>query len=234
MNDIPSSGSSLKYCFTFSRRQPQAITLPQSEIELLRHCSIDNEISYMILETHNPNDDKTLLLSLLKQIQTANRPIIWALRFPDYMQMSLSLEDILRFLVMHALEINSDALALTSFPVTLPSLRAASSQSDWLSILNRALSGLEEVYIIIDPDLLCFAAEDNKCSTVDLLLALKNGISSTRLKIIVSSFGINKDYFSRNSVPGSWKVIRSDNNQRQRLTKMKRQHLARMRRVRRS
>jgi hypothetical protein len=234
MSDIPSSGASLQYCSTFTRRQPQAITLPQSEIDLLRYCSIDNDISYMIMETHNPRDDKALLLSLLQQIQTANRPVIWALRFPDYMNLSLCLEDILRTLVLHALEINSNALASTSFPITLPSLRAASSQSDWLSILNRALAGLEEVYIIIDPDLLCFAAEDNKCSTVDLLLALKNGIVGTRLKIIISSFGINKGYFSQHSTAGSWKVIRTNNIQRQRLAKMKRQHLARVSRVRKS
>jgi len=234
MNDIPSSGASLQYCSTFTRRKPQAITLPQSEIDLLRHCSTDHDISYMIMETHNPSDDKTLLLSLLQQIQTANRPVLWALRFPDYTNQSLCLEDILRTLVLHALEINNNALALTPFPITLPSLRAASSQSDWLSILNRALTGLEEVYIVIDPDLLCFAAEDNKCSTVDLLLALKNGVSGTRLKIIISSFGINKGYFSQHSTVGSWKVIRTNNIQRQRLAKMKRQHLARVRRVRKS
>ncbi|KAN0116708.1 hypothetical protein V8E51_002685 [Hyaloscypha variabilis] len=234
MNNISSSGASLNYCSAFTRRQPQAVTLSQSEIDLLHHCSVDSNISYMIIETHNTSDDKALLISLLQQIQTAHRPIIWALRFPDYLNQSLCLDDIIRTLVLHALAINSNALALTTFPITLPSLRAASSQSDWLSILNRSLTGLEEVYIIIDPDLLRLAAEDNKCSAVDLLLALKNGVSGTRLKIIISSFGIDKGYFSRNSAPDSWKVIRTNNIQRQRLAKIKRQHLARVRRIRKS
>jgi hypothetical protein len=234
MNDIPSSGASLKYCSTFTRRQAQAITLSQSEIDILRRCSVDNDISYMIMEANNPSDDKALLLSLLQQIQTAHRPVIWALRFTDYLNRSLCLEDIVRTLVLHALEINSNALALTAFPITLPSLRAASGQSDWLSILNRSLAGLEEVYIIIDPDLLRFAAEDNRCSATDLLLALKDGISGTRLKIIVSSFGINKGYFSQHSTAGSWEVIRTNNIQRQRLMKIKRQHLSRVRRIRKS
>lgn len=234
MNDIPSSGASLKYCSTFTRRQPQAITLSQSEIDLLYYCSVDNDIFYMVIETHNPSDDKALLLSLLQQIRTAQRPVIWALRFADYSNTSLCLEDIVRTLVLHALEINSNALASTEFPITLPSLRAASSQSDWLAILNRSLAGLEEAYIIIDPDLLRFAAEDNKCSAVDLLLALKNGISDTRLKIVISSFGIDKGYFSRHATSESWKVIRTNNIQRQRLAKMKRQHLARVRRIRKS
>jgi hypothetical protein len=234
MNDIPSSGASLKYCSMFTRRQPQAITLSQSEIDLLRYCSVDNDISYMIIETQNPCNDKALLISLLQQIQASQRPVIWALRFPDYLNQSLSLEDIVRTLVLHALEINSNALASTAFPITLPSLRAASSQSDWFSILNRSLAGLEEVYIIIDPDLLSFAAENNKCSAADLILALKSGIGGTRLKIIISSFGINKGYFSQHSTAGSWKVIRSNNIQRQRLAKTKRQHLARVRRIRKS
>lgn len=234
MNDIPSSGASLSYCSTFTRRQPQAITLSQPEIDLLHCCSVDNDISYMIIETHNPSDDKALLLSLLQQIQTAHRPVIWALRFADYLNQSLCLEDIVRTLVLHALEINSNALASTTSPITLPSVRAASSQSDWLSVLNSSLAGLEEVYIIIDPDLLRFAAEDNRCSAVDLLLALKNSISGTRLKIVISSFGIDRGYFSRHSTPDSWKVIRTNNIQRQRLAKIKRQHLARVRRIRKS
>jgi len=91
-----------------------------------------------------------------------------------------------------------------------------------------------EVYIIIDPDLLRFAADDNRCSAVDLLLALKNGISNARLKIIISSLGIDKGYFSQHSTPSSWKVIRANDVQRQRLAKRKRQHLARVRRIRKS
>jgi hypothetical protein len=234
MNDIPSSGASLNYCSTFTQRQPPTIILLQSEIDLLHYCSVDKNISYMIIETHNPSDDKALLISLLQQIQTAHRPVIWALRFADYLNQSLCLEDIVRTLVLHALEINSNALVSATFPITLPTLRAASSQSDWLSILNRSLAGLEEVYIIIDPDLLRFAAEDNRCSAVDLLLAIKNGISGARLKIIISSFGIDKGYFSQHSAPDSWKVIRTNNIRRQRLAKTKRQHLARVRRIRKS
>ncbi|RDW68601.1 hypothetical protein BP5796_09258 [Coleophoma crateriformis] len=234
MSDVPPSSASLKYCWTFSRRQQQAIALSQSEIDLLHFCSEDNNISYMIMETHNPSDDKALLLSLLQQIQAAHRPVIWALRFADYQNRSLCLEDILRTLVLHSLEINRSTLALSAFPITLSSLRAASSQSDWLSILNRSLAGLEKVYIIIDPDLLRFAAENNRCLAVDLLLALKDSITGTRLKIIISSFGINKSYFSQHSTAGSWKVIQINNIQRQRLVKLKRQHLARVRRIRKS
>jgi hypothetical protein len=137
-------------------------------------------------------------------------------------------------LVLHALEINSNALALNNFPVTLSNLRAASSQEDWLSILNRSLAGLEEVYIVVDPDLLRFAAENNTCTAADVLLALKSSITSTRLKIIVPSFGINKGYFAQHSAAGSWKAIRTNDAQRQRLAKMKRQHLVRVRKMRNS
>src|SRR5947207_14774566 len=119
------------------------------------------------METRDLSDAKILLLSLLQQIQNANRPVIWALRFANFLDRSPCIEDILRVLVMHALEINSNALALNDFPVTLPSLRAASSQEDWLSILNRSLAGLEEVYIVVVPDLLRFAAETNTCASAD-------------------------------------------------------------------
>jgi hypothetical protein len=193
---------------------------------------MDEDVSYLIMETQNLAYGKTLLLSLLQQIQTARRPIIWALRFAEYLDRTPYIEDILRILVLHALEINADALALHSFPITLASLRAASSQDDWLSLLNRSLVGLEEVYIVVDPDLLRFAAEDNTCTAADLLLALRHKITSTRLKIVVSSFGINKGYFTQRSAVGSWKAIRTNDEQRQRMAKTKRQHLARKRRMR--
>ena len=128
MADIPSSGQSLKYCSTFVRRQRQPVTLSQSEIEILRNCSTDADISYPVMETLDLSDAKILLLSLLQQIQTAGRPVIWAICFANFLDRSPCIEDILRILVMHALEINSNALAMNDFPVTLPSLRAASSQ----------------------------------------------------------------------------------------------------------
>lgn len=208
--------------------------LSQSEIEILRNWSMDIGISHLVVETQDLTGAKILLLSLLQQIRTANRPVIWALRFENFLGRSPCIEDILRILVLHALEINSNALALNDFPITLPSIRAASSQEDWLSILNRSLVGLEEVYIVVDPDLLRFAAENNSCAAADVLLALKSNITSTRLKIIVSSFGINKEYFAKHSAAGSWKAIRTNDSQRQRLAKMKRQHLARVRKIRRS
>ncbi|KAH8588667.1 hypothetical protein B0O99DRAFT_600563 [Bisporella sp. PMI_857] len=51
MKDLPSSGASLKYCSIFARRQPQTITLSQTEIDLLHCCSVDNDIFYTSNET---------------------------------------------------------------------------------------------------------------------------------------------------------------------------------------
>ncbi|KAH7363705.1 hypothetical protein BKA66DRAFT_444624 [Pyrenochaeta sp. MPI-SDFR-AT-0127] len=234
MADLNSSGQSLKYCTTFARRQPQPVTLSQSEIDSLRNWSTDVGVSYLVIETRDLAYGKTLLLSLLQQIQNARRPIIWALRFAGYLDRTPCIEDVLRILVLHALEINSNALALRESPVTLASLRAASNQDDWLSILNRSLAGLDDVYIVVDPDLLRFAAEDNTCAAADLLLALGRNVTSARLKIIVSSFGINKGYFTQHSAAGSWMAIRNNDDRRQRLAKMKRQHLVRVRKMRKS
>jgi hypothetical protein len=119
MRDIPSSGQSLKYCSTFARRQPQRVTLSNSVIDDLRGWSVDVDISYLIIETADPTYGKALLLNLLQQIQSAKRPIIWALRFANLLERDPCIEDILRILVLHALEINSNALALQEFPVTL-------------------------------------------------------------------------------------------------------------------
>lgn len=46
--------------------------------------------------------------------------------------------------------------------------------------------------IVIDPNLLRFDAGNNTCATEDLLLALRRGVTITRLKIMVLAFGINE------------------------------------------
>jgi hypothetical protein len=194
---------------------------------------MDLEVAYLIMETRDLAYSKTLLLGLLQQIRNAGRPVIWALRFEDYHDRTLCIEDILRILVLHALEINSEGLASQRYPITLTSLRAASTQEDWLSILDRALTGLEEVYIIVDPDILRYAAENNTCAAADIVLALRRHITSARLKIIVSSFGINRSYFAEHSEAGTWKALQTNHEVRQRLAKTKRQHLARVSRMRR-
>ncbi|KAF2997547.1 hypothetical protein E8E13_000111 [Curvularia kusanoi] len=233
MADIPSSGLSLNHCSTFSRRNPVSITLSPSEIDILRDWSTNAEISYLILETRDHVYGNVLQLDLLRQIQSAKRPIIWSMRFPEYLERNFGIGDILRTLVLHALEINSDCLARQDFPITLASLRAASCQDDWLAILDRSLAGFEDVYMVVDSDILRFAAEDNACAAADLLLALGRKIKSTRLKIVASSSAINRQYFAQHSAAGSWKAIRTNDEQRRRLTKTKRQHLARIHRMRR-
>ncbi|CAI6319249.1 unnamed protein product [Periconia digitata] len=232
MSDIPSSGKSLNYCSAIAQRHPQYVILPNAVVNDLRGWSEDINLPYLIIETPDSAYGKALLLSLLQQIQNAKRPAIWALRFANFLDRDPCVEDILRILLLHALEVNSDALALQNFPITLASLRAASSQEDWLVLLDRALAGLDEVYIIIDPDLLRFSTEDNTCTAADVLLALQRHIHSTRLKIIVLSFGINKGYFAKHSVAGSWKAIRANNEQRQRMIRMKQRHLTRVRKMR--
>jgi hypothetical protein len=131
------------------------------------------------------------------------------------------IDDILRTLVLYAIDINSDCLARQDFLITLASLRAASCQDDWLAIMDRALAGFEDVYLVVDSDILRFAAKDNACAAADLLLALGRKVKSTHLKIVTSSSAINRQYVTQNSAAGSCKVIRTNNEQHQRLAKTK-------------
>lgn len=87
--------------------------------------------------------------------------------------------------------------------------------------MDRSLADFEDVYIVVDSDILRFSAEDNTCTATDLLPALRRTIKSTGLKIIVSSAAFNRQYSQENSTAGSWKAIRTIDEQRQRLAKTK-------------
>jgi hypothetical protein len=70
MTDIPSSGHSLEYCSTFTRRSPFLIILSSSEIDILRDWSTNAEIAYLVMETRDQTYGKVLQLDLLRQIQS--------------------------------------------------------------------------------------------------------------------------------------------------------------------
>lgn len=60
MADVSSSGQRLQFCSNFARRQQQAVTLSQPDIETLRDWSMDLEVAYLIIESRDLAYSKTL------------------------------------------------------------------------------------------------------------------------------------------------------------------------------
>jgi hypothetical protein len=57
--------------------------------------------------------------------------------------------DILRMLVIQAGQMNPSAIS-SSIPITAVHLREASNYADWLNILRQILTGIAQVYVVLD------------------------------------------------------------------------------------
>ena len=206
MSDLPTSGESFGYCSSLKRRRQQRAHLSPNEANLLRICASDPEISIVIMQTPSQPLAKDFIVDLISLIRASQVPVIWALRFPNFWDRTFDLVDILRLLVLQALDLNPATLA-SDHPLTLSHLRAAASQTEWLQILDRALYGLKEIYIVVDPDLLNFTASHNAYKATRWIEALPRMISNTSVKVITSAFCIDKGYAKRNWNSDTWREV---------------------------
>jgi hypothetical protein len=206
MSDLPTSGESLGYCSSLKRRRQQRAHLSPNEANLLQICASDPEISIVIMQTPSQPLAKDFIVDLIGLIRASQVPVIWALRFPNFWDQTFDLVDILRLLVLQALDLNPATLA-SDHPLTLSHLRAAASQTEWLQILDRALYGLKEIYIVVDPDLLNFTASHNAYKATRWIEALPQMISNTSVKVITSAFCIDKGYANRNWNSDTWREV---------------------------
>lgn len=82
------------------------------------------------------------MIDLVDLILDSRLPIIWALRFANHWDRSISATDIARTLVLQAMQAGADRLLNSAFPVTVELLREAASLDEWIAILNHLLSDI--------------------------------------------------------------------------------------------
>lgn len=153
---------------------------------------------------------KDFLVELLQVIREARFPVLWALRFADYWESDLTCIDILRMLVLQALQISPDSLTMGSNPVTMTHLREAVDEAGWLSILNRALQGVQQIYIVLNADLLSHVTNHNQYLATRWIEGFPQTIIGIVVKLFVSRYGVDEGYASRNWDSGGWVKLRTD------------------------
>ena len=96
---------------------------------------------------------KYLATDIIEEISRGSMPIMWALSEGHAKDKTTSLVDILRLLTLQALKIPRTSLN-EHMLITPAEIEGAVKSEDWLSLLQRALRGLKEAFIIIDTDIL--------------------------------------------------------------------------------
>lgn len=133
------------------------------------------------------------MVDLIDLIRDTKLPIIWALRYANYWDSSTNCIDVLRMLVLQALQMNPRVLAQGPNPITFTHMREAASAADWLCILARALHGLPRIFIALDSGLLSHVTTNNKSEATELVDLLLSGLPGS-VKIFVSAVNLQPTY----------------------------------------
>ncbi|KAL8770710.1 MAG: hypothetical protein Q9194_005097 [Teloschistes cf. exilis] len=155
------------------------------------HSRGDNAL--LLIDTYSSYVAKTFMIDLIDLILQYQLPIIWALRYANFRDRSISVTDIARTLVLHTMQASADRLLDSPFPVTVEQLRGAAGLDEWIAILNRLLSSMDHAFIVLDADLLTHATAYERGQVLEMLDLLISKLSGN-VKIVTSTSCVGPSY----------------------------------------
>jgi hypothetical protein len=208
--NLPASGECLGFCQSMVKRSRCRTRILLPNIAQLQRWSGHPRSSLLMTKSSSGQAARDFLVHLVSVIRANNFQVLWALRFADYWARNLVSTDILRMLVIQALQINPKCLTSSLYSITMTHLREAVDEKDWLNLLNRAIAGLPFVYIVLDADLLVHATGQDRYLSTKLIEAFQKVVNSTVVKIVISTSGVDETYAENNWDLDCWSKLRTD------------------------
>lgn len=208
--NLPASGECLGFCQSMVKRSRCRTRILLPNIAQLQRWSSHPRSSLLVTKCSSGQAARDFLVHLVGVIRASDCQVLWAFRFADYWARNLTSIDILRMLVIQALQINPKCLTSSLYSITMTHLREAVDEKDWLNLLNRAVAGLSFVYIVLDADLLGHATGQDRYLSTKLIEAFTKVVNSTVVKVVISTSGIDETYAENNWDPDCWSKLRTD------------------------
>lgn len=192
-NSLPTSGESLQFCRSMRNRRRERTKLPLPDMKKLETWNSHKDNVVLLIDTNVPIVAKAFMVDLIHLILDNRRPIIWALRYAEYWDRCTSVTDIIRMLVLQAMQVSANCLLDNPFPVTVEQLREAASLGEWTAILNRLLSRINHVFIALDAALLSHATAHERSEALEMLDMLRLKLSGN-VKIVTDRSSVSRAY----------------------------------------
>jgi hypothetical protein len=192
-NSLPTSGESLEFCRSMRNRSREHTRLPLPDVMKLETWASQRSNDVLLIDTYMPAVAKTFMVDLIDLIIDNGMPIVWALRYADYWDQSISPIDIIRALVLQTMQVGADQLLESPFPVTVEQIREAGSLRDWVAILKRLLLSIGHAFVVLDADLLSHATSHERSLGLEMLDTLRT-ILSGNVKIVISRSSVSRAY----------------------------------------
>ncbi|KAI9662250.1 MAG: hypothetical protein M1821_008416 [Bathelium mastoideum] len=142
----------------------------------LKAWSSESRSSLLIVSGTLSTRSETLVTGtyITELIRSSKAPILWALKGSNEAKFMNSTSDLFKYLAMQALQLNPTAIServSSNFNAAL--VASATTEEDWLRILENVVSILPTLFIVIEADLLGSASTD-KVQVQKLLELLQN------------------------------------------------------------
>lgn len=156
IKSLPMASQNLSYQIAVRNRDRARGIMSQGHSHLLpalQNWATQSSDLLLIEGKKDSKGPKYLATDIIEEISRSSMPIMWALSEGHAKDKTTSLVDILRLLSLQALRISRTSL--TEHMLIAPAeIEAAVTSEEWLLLLQRALRGLKEAFIIIDTDIL--------------------------------------------------------------------------------
>lgn len=190
---LPTSGESLQFCRSIRNRRRDQTKLQLPDVKKLEAWTSERNNAVLLIDTHMAVLAKTFMVDLIDLILDTRLPIIWALRYADYWDQHINAIDLIRILVLQAMQVGADRLLDGPFPVTVEQLREAVSFTDWVTILNHLLSRISHAFIALDADILAHVTAHERGEILEILETLRLNLTG-RVKIVTTTSSVNRAY----------------------------------------
>ncbi|KAF4542891.1 hypothetical protein BFW01_g4810 [Lasiodiplodia theobromae] len=199
-SQFPSPVESLRFCQAVRRKRIGQFELNRTALlPRLQAWSAAESSSLIAIAGAAPTrfQTKDLATELVDLISAANKPVIWVLngRQPPSINKELTHINLLRQLTNQLVKLNNERMiAHVSANFNAPRVASARCEADWLGILKECLTGLPEVYLVVDMEILGKPSDENADSWLEFFRLLETLVSSVQgvaLKVAVLSFRQN-------------------------------------------
>jgi hypothetical protein len=207
LRGIPLSGKCLEFCLSFGSRRQNKTKPDQSQIARLTQWAGEERSKVLVTKCGDKMRSRDFLVDLTALIRSSKKPIIFALRFPDFRDQPFTFVNLIQMLVTQALQINDSNYSNNRHTLSVVHLQDAVGEKEWLNILNAALRGLSYVFVVLDADLLNFAVANDRYKATKCVAALREVVTSTHLKLFVSGFSVDTFSFDISLDPKDWETL---------------------------
>lgn len=136
---------------------------------------------------------KNLAAEIVELIEAADKPVIWALKGRCLPEANEETQiNLLKQLTNQVVQLNNKRMVEhVSTNFNAPRVESARTEADWLELLKEGLTGLSEVYVVIDMEVLGQTFEENGESWLEFFRhfeTLLRNVQGVAVKVAVLSF----------------------------------------------